>query len=227
MSFASGLLANIGFVNAMTSASKLARDLLRLDVPETVFVLDRDCHWSLRKAVEALPYRERVFFFEHNDPESLREILAGLAGTLAVVMFESVYSSDGSVAPVGSIIDVAEEFGALTFVDDANGFLVYGAPGRPFYHEFEAMRRVTFHMVSFSKAVGLEGGGIAGPTEFIAAFEYLAGTSSFTATMLPPAAHAGTHVIKKIQNEPGIVDEYLARADSFRLELLRHGCTLN
>ncbi|WP_279106865.1 aminotransferase class I/II-fold pyridoxal phosphate-dependent enzyme [Gordonia paraffinivorans] len=227
MTFASGLLANIGFVTAMTQSSKIARDLLQLEMPRTVFVLDRDSHWSIRKAVEALPYKDQVFYFAHNDPNSLREVLAELDGQLAVVMFESVYSADGSVAPVGDIVDAAEEFGALTFIDDANGFLVYGGADRPFHDEFDAIKRCTFHMVSFSKAVGLEGGGLAASEEFIRAFEYLSGTSAFTATMLPPAAAASTFVMDKLENDRGIVNRYLDRAAQFRQSLIDLGCTLN
>ncbi|SHF84096.1 aminotransferase class I/II-fold pyridoxal phosphate-dependent enzyme [Streptoalloteichus hindustanus] len=226
LSFASGMLANVGFVHAMSRAARLGRSV-SIDNGDTVFVLDRESHWSMWKACDSLRYGERLFSFAHNDPESLDKVLDRLVGRRVVVMFESVYSADGSVAPVGALIDVCERHGALSYVDDANGFLVYGPPNRPFHEEFQALRRVTFHMVSFSKSVGLEGGGIAGPRDFVYAFEGLAGTSSFTATMQPPTASAATVIMKLIQERPGIVDDFLARSEKFRDHLVELGCVVN
>lgn len=226
LSFASGMLANVGFVHALSRSVKLGKDC-EIDLSDTVFVLDRDSHWSLWKSVEGLKFGERLFLFRHNDPGSLEKTLAKLTGKRVVVIFESVYSADGSIAPVGDIMDVCEKYGALSFVDDANGFFVYGEPQRPFYEEFQQLRRATFHMVSFSKAVGLEGGAIAGPKEFIQAFEGLAGTSAFTATMLPPAASAASLVMRTLREQPDIVDGFLARCADFRTALLEVGCALS
>lgn len=226
MSFASGLLANIGFVHAMSHSIRIA-DGLSLDLSDTVFIVDRDSHWSIWKAVESLRGSQRLIPYKHNDMDSLESALRQAEGHRPVVIFESVYSADGSVAPVGATVDLAERYGALTFVDDANGFLIYGDPGRPFAAEFDALKRVTFHMVSFSKAVGLEGGGLAGPQEFIEVFEWLSGTSSFTATMLPPAASAAITAIDLIQNDPSIVDGYLQLAANFRQQLIEHDYTVS
>lgn len=100
-------------------------------------------------------------------------------------MFESIFSDDGSIAPVRGIVDLAHTHDALTFVDDADGFLVHGPERFRFAEEFAALKDVTFHMVSLPKAVELEGGAIAGSAEYIAVFEWLAGTSSFTTTLRP------------------------------------------
>lgn len=186
ITFASGLLANVGFVHAMSRSMNLGGGL-SWGVDDIVFLLDHDSHWSMWKAVEGLKFGERVLPFRHNDLDSLEKRLQSLDGRRAVIMFESVYSDDGSIAPMRGIVGLARKYDALTFVDDANGFLVYG-PGRfRFAEEFAALKDITFHMVSLSKAVGLEGGAIAGPGEYVAIFEWLAGTSSFTATILTRA----------------------------------------
>lgn len=86
-----------------------------------------------------------------------------------VVIFESIYSADGSVAPMKELFDLCEQYEAITYVDDANGFLIYGPESRPFSKEFSQLHRADFIMVSFSKSVGMEGGAIVGPETAITA----------------------------------------------------------
>ena len=220
ISFATGTVANIGFINAMASTQSFMTGLAMVN-RDTVFVYDRDAHWSLWKAAEGLKFGERIFSFRHNDVESLEEVLKQLQGKRVVVVFESVYSIDGTVAPMHELVDVCERYGAVSYVDDANGFLVYGPPHRNFHQEYAGMLRATFLMVSMKKAVGLEGGLIAGPREAIESFELLSGTGSFTAGMSAPAA-AGTAYITRLlaYQEPEIVDNYLAKVADFRKKML-------
>ncbi len=226
ITFASGFLANQGFIHAMSTSYYLNSQCM-IDNQDTVFVLDRDCHWSLWKAVERLPYGEQVFAFRHNDVQHLNEILSTLQRRRVVVIFESLYSSDGSIAPIGELLDICEAHTALSYVDDANGFLVYGPAHRPFAREFSQLRRATFLMVSFAKAVGLEGGAIAGPRDPIAAFELLSGTSAFTAAMQPPTASTACLIMRTLSEQPQLLDQYLERVAQFRRQLEAIGCTLN
>lgn len=226
ITFASGFLANQGFIHAMSTSYYLNSHCM-IDNQDAIFVLDRDCHWSLWKAVERLAYGEQVFAFRHNDPRHLDEVLVSLQGKKVVVIFESLYSSDGSVAPVGELLDICEQYAALSYVDDANGFLVYGPSHRPFAREFSQLSRATFVMVSFAKSVGLEGGAIAGPLYPIEAFELLSGTSAFTAAMQPPTAGTAYLVMRKLSEQPELLDHYLERVTWFRQQLLAIGCTLN
>jgi 8-amino-7-oxononanoate synthase len=226
ITFASGLLANIGFIHAMSSNFYLNRHC-QIDNSDTVFVLDRDCHWSLWKAVERFPYGKQVFSFQHNNPHHLKEILATLAEKKVVVVFESLYSADGTVAPIGDLLDICEQYQALSYVDDANGFLIYGAQHRPFATEFAQLSRATFIMMSFSKSVGLEGGAIVGPADPIHAFELLSGTSIFTAAMQPPTASTASLIIQRLCEHPQLIDDYLAKVAQFRAQLIEIGCTIN
>ncbi|OEV02936.1 hypothetical protein AN216_15425 [Streptomyces oceani] len=220
ISFATGTVANIGFINAMAGTQQFMQGLAMVN-RDVVFVYDRDAHWSLWKAAEGLKFGERLFSFQHNSVESLEEVLRKLRGKRVVVVFESVYSIDGTVAPMHELVDLCERYGALSYVDDANGFLVYGPPNRNFHVEYEGMLRATFIMVSMKKAVGLEGGLIAGPKDAIDSFELISGASSFTAGVLAPAA-AGTAYITRLlaYEEPQIVDDYLAKVADFRSRLL-------
>src|SRR5262249_44242760 len=154
---------------------------------------------------------DTLFSFRHNDVEDLRKVLSAVRGRKVVVGFETVYSADGSMAPVREILDVCEEFGAISYADDANGFMVYGNGEPRFADEYEALRRVDFLMVSFSKSVGLEGGALMGPAGAIEAFEYMSGTSMFTAAIQPPTAAAIAHVLRGMIADRSVISDYLAR----------------
>lgn len=223
ITFASGALASIGFVHALSGTFRMAEGV-KLDLNDTVFVLDRDCHWSLWKGVEKLRGSDRLYSFAHNDVGSLESVLERLRGRRSVVMFESVYSVDGSVAPIQNIVGCATEYGALTYVDDANGYLVYDLPGRGFDNDFASLKDVTFHMISLSKSLGLEGGAIAGPKPFIDVIAWLSGTSAFTSSMLPANAGAAITASDIIGSSRRYVDDYLRRACDLRETLRGLGC---
>ncbi|MFC0599942.1 aminotransferase class I/II-fold pyridoxal phosphate-dependent enzyme [Streptomyces palmae] len=227
ISYATGTLANIGFVHAMTNRQAWSEDM-QIDHTDVVFVYDRDNHWSLWKAAEKLEYGRQLFSFKHNDVAHLESILKRLQRKRVVVVFESVYSVDGSVAPMHEIVDLCERYGALTYVDDANGFLVYGAEHRPFAKEYAGMLRADFIMVSLKKSVGLEGGMIAGPNDAIWAMEALGMASVFSAQVQPPTAATAAYTMKLLtQHEPEIVDNYLAKVADFRQLLTDEGFQLN
>lgn len=228
ISFASGLLANIGFINAMSCAFRFS-ETCRINNCNAVFVLDHDCHWSLWKAASHLEFGKQVFSFKHNDPTDLNKLLAKLSvkHRKIVVIFESVYSADGSIAPMKKLFDICEHYNTLTYVDDANGFLIYGPKQRLFAAEFSQLKRADFVMASFSKAVGMEGGAIAGPEKFIHAFEVLSGTSLFTAAIQPPTASTISYIMDKLSAQPEIMDNYLERALALRKQLEENHFKLN
>jgi 5-aminolevulinate synthase/8-amino-7-oxononanoate synthase len=226
LTFATGMLANVGLVNAM-SARFSFDDHGGVDNSDMVLVLDRDSHWSMWKAAERFELGRTLLTFRHNDVGHLARVLARLRGRRVVVGFETVYSSDGSMAPVGEILDVCAEAGAVSFADDANGFMVYGNGGHRFAREYEALRRVTFLMVTFGKSVGLSGGALAGPADAIDAFRYLSGTSMFTTNLQPPTAGAIVSVLRRMLGEPQIMEDYLDRVDRLRQQLVGIGATIS
>lgn len=226
LTFASGMLANIGFVNAITAKFNFSR-YSHIDNRDAILVFDRDCHWSLWKAASHLKYGEQLLSFRHNDIEDLERVLKKLGRRKVIVVFESLYSADGSVAPIGRILDLCERHGALSYIDDANGFMVYGQSHRPFSEEFRHVNRADFIMVSLSKAVGLEGGAISAKAEYINAFEALSGTSIFTAAIQPPTADTAADIIEMMSFRPEIIDNYLNKNLAFRNRLSQSGFQLN
>ncbi|AFY54605.1 7-keto-8-aminopelargonate synthetase-like enzyme [Rivularia sp. PCC 7116] len=226
LTFGSGALANLGFVNGMTAFFAFD-DNNKIDNRDVVFVLDRDCHWSLWNPVSKLKYGSQVYAFKHNNPESLEQVLSKIKSHKIIVVFETVYSCDGSVAPIAQLLDVCERYGVLSYVDDANGFMIYGTPNRPFYEDYQALSKATFIMVSFSKAIGIEGGAISGPEGFVKSLEILSGTSLFTATMQPPTAATNLEIINYLQDNPQIIDNYLKRCLQLREILIERNFKIN
>lgn len=219
ISFATGLLANIGFVNAMGSSAQFDTGI-EVNNRDTVFVADRDVHWSIWKGLEGHGYGRNVHAFRHNDVADLARVLDRITASKIVVIAESIYSADGTMGPIVEILDECDRHGAISMIDDANGFMVYGPEHRPYAREAAAIReRADFVMVSLSKAIGLEGGAIAGPAAAIDAFELLSGTSMFTAAIQPPTAHAAVHTIEALADNPKIVDDYLAHAARLRRQM--------
>ncbi|MFJ2738166.1 aminotransferase class I/II-fold pyridoxal phosphate-dependent enzyme [Streptomyces sp. NPDC087440] len=223
ISFATGLLANIGFVHAMSSAAHFDAGI-EVRNRDTVFVVDRDVHWSIWKGLEGLRYGRNVHAFRHNDVAHLTRVLDRVPPGKTVVIAESIYSADGTMGPIADILDACDRHGAVSMIDDANGFMVYGPEHRPYAREAAAIReRADFVMVSLSKAIGLEGGVIAGPASAVDAFELLSGTSMFTAAIQPPTAHAATRTIDALADDPRIVDDYLAHASRLRHQMHEAG----
>lgn len=226
LTFGSGALANLGFINGMTSFFAFDKNS-KIDNRDVVFVLDKDCHWSLWNPVSKLKYGSQVYSFKHNNPKSLEQVLSKIKSNKVIVIFETVYSCDGSVAPIAQLLDICERYGALSYVDDANGFMIYGTSNRPFYDDYQALSKATFVMVSFSKAIGLEGGAISGPSDFVKSFEILSGTSLFTATMQPPTAATNLEIINYLQDNPQIMNNYLERCLRLRETLIDLNFKLN
>ncbi|MEU3502344.1 aminotransferase class I/II-fold pyridoxal phosphate-dependent enzyme [Streptomyces hundungensis] len=219
ISFATGLLANIGFVHAMSSSAHFDAGI-EVRNHDTVFVVDRDVHWSIWKGLEGRDYGRNVHAFRHNDVSDLTRILERVRARKTVVIAESIYSADGTMGPIVDILDACERYSAISMIDDANGFMVYGPENRPYAREAAAIRdRADFVMVSLSKAIGLEGGAIAGPASAIDAFELLSGTSMFTAAIQPPTAYTAKRTIDVLADDPAIVDHYLAHAARFRRQM--------
>src|SRR5712691_10956866 len=109
-------------------ANEAALSTLAQEIPGTIVMSDARNHASMIAGIRNS--RAEKAIFAHNDPDDLARRLAALpAERPKLVCFESVYSMDGDVAPIASLCDVAERFGAMTYLDEVHAVGLYGAHG--------------------------------------------------------------------------------------------------
>jgi 5-aminolevulinate synthase len=176
--FSSGYTANHG---ALGTLAKL--------LPECVIFSDALNHASMIHGMKDSGAEIKIF--RHNDVEHLEQLLKSYDSRRPkIVAFESVYSMEGDIAPLAEIIDLAEKYGAMTYLDEVHGVGLYGPRGGGVAEERGLMDRVDVIEGTFGKAYGLVGGYIAGRAAVVDAVRSFAATFIFT-TSLPPAVLAG------------------------------------
>ncbi|MFN3827959.1 MAG: 5-aminolevulinate synthase [Micavibrio sp.] len=176
--FTSGFTANEG---ALSTLTKL--------LPECIIYSDEMNHASMIAGIRNGGAEKRIF--RHNDLEHLESLLqADDPSKPKIIAFESVYSMEGDIAPIGAIADLAEKYGAMTYLDEVHGVGLYGSRGAGVAEEMGVMHRIDIIEGTFGKAYGLVGGYVAGRRYTIDAIRSFASGFIFT-TSLPPAVLAG------------------------------------
>ena len=169
-------------------------------IDDIEFVSDDNNHASLIQGIFKSKAPRHIF--KHNNLEDLEEKLKAVKGTPCLI-FESVYSMEGDVALIKEILDLADKYKAITYIDEVHAVGLYGDTGAGWLEKIGLQDRVDIVSGSFSKAFGLHGGYIAGDKEIVDAIRSVSPGFIFT-TSIPPVICAGALAsVKYLKDEGG------------------------
>ena len=178
------LLFNSGYMSNWATLGTLCARL-----PGCVVLSDELNHASIIEGIRQS--RAEKATFRHNDPEDLQRKLAALDPMRPkLVVFESVYSMDGDIAPIAELCDAAEAYHAMTYVDEVHAVGLYGPRGGGVTEQLGLAHRVSVIEGTLAKAFGVVGGYIAGSAALCDFVRSFASGFIFT-TAIPPAVAAG------------------------------------
>jgi glycine C-acetyltransferase len=205
--FPTGYSANVGFISAIMRAG------------DTI-LLDQYSHASIVDG--AILAKSKTVFFRHNNPLDLERKLTGVKGKKLVVV-EGVYSMDGDVCVLPEIVEVAKRHGARILIDEAHSTFLFGPNGRGVAEHFGLDKEVDFHLGTFSKSLGGQGGFVCGSKELI---DYVNafGRSRFFSCNLAPMIAAGLLAgLRIVESEPHLRAKLWANVAFLRRRFAEEG----
>ena len=190
-----GKEAALVFTSAYVANDATLSTLPRI-FPGLIIYSDALNHASMIEGVRRNGGAKRVF--RHNDVAHLRQLLAADdPAAPKLIAFESIYSMDGDFGPIKAICDLAEEFGALTYIDEVHAVGMYGPRGAGVAERDGQMHRIDIINATLAKAYGVFGGYIAASAKMVDAVRSYAPGFIFT-TSLPPVVAAGAAVSVRV-----------------------------
>ena len=186
--------------------------------PGLIIYSDELNHASMIEGVRRNGGAKRIF--RHNDIAHLRELLeADDPAAPKLIAFESVYSMDGDFGPIEAICDLADEFGALTYIDEVHAVGMYGPRGAGVTERDNLAHRIDIINGTLAKAYGVMGGYIAASAKMCDAIRSYAPGFIFT-TSLPPAVAAGAAAsVKHLKSDQSLRDAHQTQAKILKTRL--------
>ncbi|MDD2877929.1 MAG: 5-aminolevulinate synthase [Acidiphilium sp.] len=201
------LLFTSGYVSNQATLSAILSSL-----PDWEVFSDAQNHNSMIVGIKA-GRPARVHVFKHNDLADLERLLAAApAAAPKMIAFESVYSMDGDIAPIGAICDLADRYNAITYLDEVHAVGMYGAHGGGVSERDGVAHRLTIIEGTLAKAYGCHGGYVAGEASVI---DYIRSTAPgfiFTTALPPPTVAAALASIRRLKIDQARRDTLFARA---------------
>ena len=195
------------------------------------FLSDSKNHASLIQGILHSKAEKRIW--THNDMDDLEKKLQEVSaeGLTPCIVFESVYSMDGDVSPISDVCDLAEKYGAITYIDEVHAIGLYGDTGAG-YCEKVGETRVDIINATLGKAFGVQGGYIAGDELIIDAIRSVASGFIFTTSTSPVICAGALASIKYLKDHNDLREQHQERASKLKqmlaevdIEVLDSACT--
>jgi 5-aminolevulinate synthase len=185
-------------------------------IPKIVFISDSKNHNSLIMGIKHSNARKMIF--QHNDMEMLEQMLevAVESGDIPCIIFESVYSMDGDVGKIEEILDLADKYKAITYIDEVHAVGLYGETGAGYCEKLGVSDRVDIINGTLGKAFGVQGGYIAGDSVIIDAIRSVAAGFIFTTSISPVVCAGALASIKYLRDHSSTRKRHQERATKLK-----------
>ncbi|MBI5709957.1 MAG: aminotransferase class I/II-fold pyridoxal phosphate-dependent enzyme [Candidatus Eisenbacteria bacterium] len=204
--FPSGYSTNVG----------LLQGLMR---PGDLILCDQNVHASIVDG--AILSKADVRFFKHNRPDDLEKKFNARRGKKLVVI-EGVYSMDGDVCRLPEIVEIAKAHDARIMIDEAHSTFIYGEHGRGVAEHFGLEDEIDIHVGTLSKAMGGQGGFVAGSTSLYKYLEGFARSRLFSCSLSPVVASGVLEAVRIARREPELRAKLWANVRHMRARLAEH-----
>ena len=203
--YSAGYTANVGLIPTLVRGK------------DDIIISDELNHGSIIDGVRLTKANRAVY--QHNDMTALEKILRdNQDAERKLIITDGVFSMDGDIAPLQEVSNLAEEYGAMTLVDDCHGEGVLGG-GRGIVSHFSLQGKITFEIGSFSKALGVQGGILAGSNQVRTHALNNSRSWLLSGSQPPGVAAAQKAAIEVLMSEPEHVSKLWKNTSYFRTEL--------
>ncbi len=204
------LLFTSGYVGNEATLSTLAAIM-----PDVVIISDSYNHASMIQGIRQGRCEKRIW--KHNDLAHLEELLKEIPRERPkVIAFESVYSMDGDIAPIAAICDLADQYGALTYLDEVHAVGLYGEQGGGIAQRDGIQNRIDIIEGTLGKAFGVMGGYIAASSNIVDAIRSYASGFIFTTALSPVLVAGALASVQYLKSAGSLREKHQERAASLK-----------
>ncbi len=209
----SAILFNSAYQANQTTLSTLGRH-----IPGLIFISDEENHASMIEGMRATSNIKLIF--KHNDVDHLEALIKNVdKATPKIIVFESVYSISGTIAPIRKILKLAKKYNCLTYIDEVHAVGLYGSNGSGLLSQLGLSSEADFINGTLSKAIGTFGGYLAASHQWIDFIRSFGPGFIFTTSLPPAICAAADHSIKEISSNKSLREHFFNNVKRLRKAL--------